>query len=285
MVGHRWCARPGGASPQRGAAAPWGPRDGPAGPCAVPGVGAGGGWVLMPNDIPDWSTQIIRPDTVPAGSPVSLSVGTTITDFTVLKGSHVMTVIVSNYSDVTFIQAIGTTTNVTYLEAYPVVDGLPRPYYLLISSEIDATVAISVTCTSAVTLYVASVGDVPAVAVAQQPALPWQAPNRTPVLIAVGYPGSGNSVSILPAPPAGQALWLHTMTVRWSAIAANTFGKFQTSAGGDLIWDAGATTVDSLFFDFRGSELPEHEGLIFLGQGSAAANASFLQGTITYSIF
>ncbi|HEX3513863.1 MAG TPA: hypothetical protein VHT26_07680 [Trebonia sp.] len=239
----------------------------------------------MPLDVPDWSTQIIRPDTVPAGAPKVLTAGTTITPFTVLKGSHVVTVVVSNYSSTSFIQVIGATSNVTYLEAYPNVDGLPRPYYLLISTEIDAVINVSVTCSATITLYVASVGDVPAVAVAQAPAQPWQAPNRTPGLIAMGYPGSGVSTTVLASPGAGKSLWLHSMTLRWTAVVANCFGKWQDTAGTDMIWEPGATTLDSLFYDFKGTELAQNVGFRFLGQGSAAANASFLQGTIVYSVF
>lgn len=239
----------------------------------------------MTNDVPDWSTQIIRPDTVPAGSPATITAGTTITPFTVLKGSHVVTIVVSSYSSVSFIQVIGATSGVTYLQAYPSVDGLPRPYYLLISTEIDAVINVSVTCSATITLYVTSVGDVPAVAVAQQPALPWQAPNRVPGLIAFGYPGASASVTILATPGAGKSLWIHKIQGRWTSVVANTFGKFQTSASGDLVWEPGATMINPIEYDFGGAELPQNTGLIFLGQGSAAANASFFQGMVTYSIF
>lgn len=239
----------------------------------------------MTNDVPDWSTQIIRPDTIPAGSPWPYPTGTTIKNFPVLKGSHVFTVVVPDSTNVSFVQVIGHTSGITYLTAYPPTDYLHRPYYLIVSSEIDATLDVSVTATVSGTLYAASVGDVPAVAIAQQSALPWQAPNRTPAMIAMGYPGSGAATVVLASPGAGKSLWLHSMTYRWTSVAGNCFGKWQSTGGTDMIWEAGATMLDPVYYSLHGVQLPQNEGFQFLGQGSGAVNASFLQGTIVYSVF
>lgn len=239
----------------------------------------------MPNDVPDWSTQIIRPDTVPSGAPWAYGTGTSTKNFTILKGTHVFTLVIPDFSHVSLVTVTGASTGQTYLKEYPILDILPRPYYMIVSSEIEPNVTVSITASAGATLYAASVGDVPAVAIAQAEALPWQAANQPPQPVNIPYTGAGGTAVILPAPAAPRSLWLHSMSLNWSVVAANTNGIFETTAGNPLINDVGATELSQRTFEFHGGKLPSGDGLQFLGVGAAAASASTILGTLNYSVF
>lgn len=239
----------------------------------------------MTNDVPDWSTQIIRPDTTPSGSPWTYGATGGSQNFTILKGSHVFTVVVPDFSHVSLVTVTGVTSGQVYLKAYPIQDILPRPYYVIISSEIDSSVTVAVTATASATLYAASVGDVPAVAIAQQEALPWQASNQPPAPVNLPYPGAAGTVLLIAAPSSPKSLWLHSISLNWSVVAANTNCTFETTAGNPLIQDVGATELSQRYYSFHGCKLPSGEGVQLLGVGAAAASASTLLGSITYSAY
>lgn len=240
----------------------------------------------MSNDVPDWSVQVIRPDTLPADAPWVFGVGAVSQSFPVLKGSHVFTIVIPHYQNVSILNVTGDTTGQLYLTAYPDTAILPRPYYLIISSEIDSSVTVKMTTTGTGTLYAASVGDVPAVAIAQAEALPWQAANLPPGPMPFGYPGAAGVVTIIAAPATtDESIWLHSISYNWSPVAASTNGKFQDGAGNEIIADTGATDLTQRRHELHGAKLTNGKSLQFVGVGAGAVNASFVSGTVVYSIF
>lgn len=239
----------------------------------------------MPNDVPDWTTQVIRPDVTPSGSPWAYSSGTSMMSFAISRGVHVLAVLVPDFTHVSSLLVKGVTSGVTYLQSYPNDSIVPRPFYAVVAPEVDSFVSVSIVASAGNTLYVTNVADPIAVAIAQADAQPWQAPNLPPVPISFGYPGAAGNAVVIPAPAAPQSIWLHGMTYRWNIVTANSFGAWFTTGGLEIWADPGANDLTQRSVDYRGTKLPVATGLEFTGQGGAAVNSCFAQGTISYSVY
>lgn len=240
---------------------------------------------LMANDLPDWAIQIIRPDDVPAGSPWTYGSAGGTKNFTIAKGSHILCVMVSDFTHVSEILMTGGTSTVEYLRARPFTSIVPRPYYAIVTSAVDVSVTLTVTASQAGTIYLANVHDPVAVAIAQQEAQPWQAPNIPPAPLSFGYPGAAASSIVIPAPAAPLSVWLHSLSYRWNTVTANTFGIWQTTGGLEIIADPGANDLTQRPYEFHGAKLPVAVGLEFTGQGAAAASSAFIQGSVAYAVY
>lgn len=239
----------------------------------------------MAVDLPDYSSAIYRPDDVLAGSPWTYgSTGGTKT-FAVTTGTHIISVLVPDYTHVSSLVMTGSTSTVTYLRAYPNDSIVPRPFYAIVESAVDTQVSITVVASQASTLYISGVHDPVAIAIAQADAQPWQSPNLPPVPISFGYPGSGGTSTVITAPTAPQSVWIHSFSYRWNVVTANSFGIWQSSGGLEICADPGANDLTQRPYEGHGTKLPVGTGLQFVGQGSAAVNSCFAQGMVTYSVY
>lgn len=239
----------------------------------------------MPIDLPDYSTAVFRPDDVLAGSPHSYSSGVTTQDFTVPVGVHVISIVLPGYRTMNSLFVVGKTSGIDYLGAFPAGDIVNQIFYAIVSPSADPVVTVQFDASAPGVAYLAGVHDTVAVAVQPVTAAPWQTPNEQPVPLTFGNPGPSGIVTILSAPAGGGAIFLHTLAYIWTTLAANTFGAFTLDNGTEIYADNPGADISPRSIDFRGQQLTPGHGIQWRQLGSAAASATFIQGTLTYSIF
>ena len=238
----------------------------------------------MPNDLPDWTSAIARPSIQAAGSPWAYPAGSTTKNFPIGADVHSVGILAPDYQNVTLLEVIGHVSGVEYLNVDLAFVNSGPAQWVPVMAAVDTSVDITVHDTGAATLYVVQIFDAQAVLSTPQLPPPWQAPNQHPTTVHFLNPGSGNAVTILPAPGVGQSLYLHTMQWSWDTTVANLTGLWRSSNGTERgVDDASAAGVPR-YMDFRGAQLDPNTAFQFSQTGSAAANSAACHGTITYSI-
>jgi len=239
----------------------------------------------MPNDQPDWTSVVARPQTQLAGSPWSVSIGSNTLNFTITPDTSIIAVMVPALTVITEIKVVGHTSGSVYLDVLPSVQLFPPQFYAVVNSAVDLSVDVTVTATTGSTVYVSSIPDpVAQTTIAQNPA-PWQAPNQPPLHIGLGNPGTGATSTIISAPAAGKSIWLHTMSYNLSGTNAVLFMQLQTSDGHIFHGDIMESDNSRRFFDWRGARLGAGLSVQFLQPATLAANTIFIEGTVTYSVY
>lgn len=239
----------------------------------------------MANDIPDWSNTVFQLDQVLAGSPIAYINGTVTVNFAIPTGVHLLSIVLPNTANVSFLQVAGHTTGVGYFHIDPQLANTTPVYYVFIPYTVDASVDIQITASGTGNAYVSGVTAPLAVAELVQNPAPWQAPNQTAKTISFGNPGSGASQTVIPAPTGGQQIYLHTLSYKWSAINANVFGVWQDGTGMTVHQDTAQADVSTVYQDFKGCKLNADSAFVFHQSGTAAAGASFASGSITYAVY
>jgi len=237
------------------------------------------------NDLPDWATVIARPDTILTGSPMAYVSGSTSGTFAMPTGVHLLSIVLPGFANITNILVTGTSTGVRYFEESPNENIYQAQYYVLIPAGADTSVTVTISAGAPGNAYLTGVSDTVAVAALPQNPAPWEAPNRPPVKVVFANPGSGATVTIIPAQPNSQSIWLHSFEWTWTAVAANVFGNWQDSTPVVIGSDTAAVTASPRFMDWKGAKLTAGASFQFIQTGSAAANTASCLGTLTYSAF
>lgn len=239
----------------------------------------------MPNDQPDWTSVVARPQTQLAGSPYTVASGTDTRTFTLAPDTSIILILIPSFFNVTDLQVHGVTSGFTYIKAQPDLTSY-HPYYTgVISSAVDSQISITISVGSSTTVYVSSVPDaVATLTMPNQPA-PWEAPNQPAQKVDFGNPGQNNVTTLIAAPINAQSIWLHTLAYKWNAAPANAFGVWQTSDGKEIGADAVPSAGGWQFTDFKGVKLGAGFSFGFKQTSTAAAGSFFAQGFCTYSIY
>lgn len=240
----------------------------------------------MPNDQPDYTSVVARPQTQLAGSPWSVVAGANTKTFTLATDTSIVGLLVPSAGGISSLTVTGHTSGITYLSLDPQQVLTPDVYYAIVQSAVDTQIDVAATSTGNFTIYVSSIPDpIAAAQVIQNPA-PWQAPNQMPHHIGFGNPGPNTTVALLSAPGAGLSLWLHTVSFNCSATDANLFLWLQTSNSFVFAGDIRHLDTGRGWFDFKGVRLGTNLALQFIQPTSSTtvANTVFYEGTITYSI-
>ena len=239
----------------------------------------------MPNDQPDWTSVVARPQEQLAGSPWTYPAGDNTKTFPLAADTSIVSVLLPNFATVNQIQIRGHTSGFTYLKEVPANTSY-HPYYMaVINTGVDSSVDVEINAGSSHIAYVSSIPDpVATVALPNQPA-PWQAPNQPPGKVDFGNPGQNNVATVIAAPTNSQSIWLHTLAYKWNAAPANAFGVWQTSDGTEIGADAVPIAGYWQHTDFHGVKLGAGYSLGFKQTSTAAAGSFFAQGFCTYSIY
>lgn len=239
----------------------------------------------MANDLPDWASTVYQPDVAITGSPISYIAGFTTKTLAVPSGVHILNVVLPGFPNISLITVAGATSGVTYLAETPNENIFQKQYFVLIPQLVDTSVVVDITAGAPGTAYVSGMLAPLAVAqLAQNPA-PWQAPNRPPLGFSFANPGAGNSVVILGAPINSMSIWLHSMSWTWTVAGATGGGNFQDSNGVIALKDVPITAGQARYQDFKGAKLSGGFDYQFTQVGALAANMTFCEGSVTYSVF
>ena len=239
----------------------------------------------MPIDLPDYSQAVFRPDDVLAGSPHAYPSGISTQAFTVPVGVHVISIVLPGYRTMNSLFVVGATSGIDYLGAFPAGDIVNQIFYAIVSPSADPVVNIQFDASAPGMAYLAGVHDTVAVAVQPVTAAPWQTPNEPPVELSFGAPGAGGLVSLIAAPAGGGAIFLHSLAYIWTNVVASSNGAFELDNGMGIYADTAQADISPRFMDFRGQQLAAGHGLRWHQFGSAAVSSTFIQGSLTYSIF
>lgn len=239
----------------------------------------------MPNDLPDWTNVVARPQVQLPGSPWAYASGGATKTFTLAADTSILGVLLPDSGNVTLLTVTGTTSGVVYLSVNPVAVKFPPFFYTIIHAAVDPQVSVSIAAGAPNTAYLSSIPDpVAAIATAQNPA-PWQAPNQAPAPVFFGNPGAGNNTTVIAAPANGAAIWLHALAWQWSATDANLTGYWQTSDGTVIHRDTAAKDTAIRPLRFSGVKLGDGLALQYHQVGSTAASTVTAFGSVAYAVY
>jgi hypothetical protein len=239
----------------------------------------------MANDVPDWSSTTVQLDVPLTGSPIAYTNGTVTKTFTIPTGVHMISIVVPKPGDISFMNVLGSSTNARYLQANPSIGNTVSTYYATIPYTVDGQVTINIVANTNGNAYVSGVTAPLAIASLPQNPAPWQAPNQKPIGVNFGNPGQNAASVILPARTDGLTYWLHTFEWIWTSVAANVFGQWQMTDGTVIGYEANIAAGTPRYIDFKGAALNQAVGLEFFQTGSGAANGTFVDGILTYSVY
>lgn len=239
----------------------------------------------MPNDQPDWTSVIGRPQTQLAGSPWAYGTGSNTLTFTLAPDTSIVCILLPNFFNVTSLLVVGHTSGFTYVKAEPLKTSF-HPYYVAaINSAVDTQVDVTVAAGVANTAYVSSIPDpVAAITLPNQPA-PWEAPNQPMLDFAFNNPGAATDVIVIPAPSNAQSIWLHSVFYIPSAANATMAHAWQDSAGTPLWHDTFTTDVSQRRPVLHGVKMAGGKSLNFHQIGAAVAGTISIQGGCVYSVY
>lgn len=239
----------------------------------------------MPKDQPDWTSVISRPQTQLAGSPWNYAATTNTQSFTVAPDCSIVSVLFANPLFVTQLKITGDVSGATYLNVNPSLNNVSLYYPAIINSAVDTSVTITLVAGASGIAYVSSIPDpIAAVSMSTEP-LPWQYANQPLKTIDFSNPGNGNTVTIVPNPPTGQAIYLHSISYLWTVATNTMFGIWQQIGGVELGADNATNGTVPRYMDFHGTKLTSAAGLQYKQTGSAAAGSNFCNGWLAYSIY
>ncbi len=240
---------------------------------------------MAPNDLPDWTSVVARPQTQLAGSPWNYAIGNNVKTFTLAADTSILGILLPNFFNLSQLQVVGHTSGLTYLEADPTVQIWRQFYTIPIMSGIDNAVDITIFAGTASTAYICSIPDsVAVVALADNPA-PWQSANVPPVTIDFANPGQNNTVTVITAPTNSRSLWLHGAYWSWSVAAATANGIWQVSTPTEIGADSPVAAGAARFMDWRGAKLAGGQSLQWKQLGAAASGTTSCYGSISYAVF
>lgn len=240
----------------------------------------------MPNDQPDYTSVVARPQTQLAGSPwVIASSGTHTLAFTLTPDTSILAIMVPALTVVTEITVTGVVSGSLYLDVLPSTELFPNQFYAIVQSAVDTSVNVTVVSTTGTTVYVSSIPDpVAQTSLVTFPA-PWEAPNQPPLHMGFGNPGTGAHTTIIPAPAAGKSIWLHELSYNVSGTNAALYIYWQTSDGTVFAGDICEVDIGRRHFPFRGARLGAGLSVQVMQPPTLAANTIFYEGTAVYSVY
>ena len=240
---------------------------------------------MTPNDQPDYTAVVARPQTQLAGSPYTIGAGTDTRSFTLAPDTSIIMLLIPSFFNVTSLQVHGVTSGFTYLKAAPDLTSY-HPYYpAVISTAVDSQISITISVGATTTIYVSSIPDpVASIVLPNQPA-PWESPNQPPRTVDFGNPGAAATSTIIPAPTNAQSIYLHTMEWVWNTTSATLNGVWQDDTGLEIGAEDITTSTNPRFMDWKGAKMAGGHALQFKQNGALAAGSVFCNGTITYSVY
>lgn len=239
----------------------------------------------MPNDQPDYTSVVARPQTQLAGSPWAYPSGTTTLTFTLAPDTSVICILLPAFPTITSLQVHGHTSTFTYVKAQPILTSF-HPYYVaVINSAVDPQIDVTIATGTAGTAYVSSIPDpVASIVLPNQPA-PWESPNQPVAKMDFGNPGSAAFQTIVPAPSNAQSIYLHSMQWEWNiSTLTDAFGFFRTDDATEILAD-NPSMAGPRYIDFKGAKLAGGKAFQWWQAGAHAANGIFMTGALTYSIY
>lgn len=239
----------------------------------------------MPNDLPDWTSVVARPQTQLAGSPWVYPSGDHTKTFTLAADTSIVCVLLPAFSTVTQLFIRGVTSGFTYLKAAPFNTSFHPYYTAVINSAVDSQVTVEINGTPGNTAYISSIPDpVAQITLPNQPA-PWEAPTMTPAPIDFANPGPGNTVTVIAAPNNAQSIWLHGMQWVYTGATAGTDGQWQDSNGTEISADSVTLNSGPRFHDFKGAKMAGGFAFQYKQIGAAAAGTYNIRGNVCYSVY
>lgn len=239
----------------------------------------------MPNDQPDWTSVVARPQTQLAGSPYTVASGTDTRTFTLAPDTSILMILIPSFFNVTALQVHGVTSGFTYLKAAPDLTSYHPYYTAVIFTAVDPTVSITVSVGASTTVYVSSCPDpVASITMPNQPA-PWESPNQPPLTVDFGNPGPAGTVTIIAAPTNAQSIYLHSFEWVWNTTAATLNGVWQDDSGLEIGAEDTTNNVAPRFMDWKGAKMAGGRAFRFKQNGALAAGSVFCNGTICYSVY
>jgi len=237
------------------------------------------------NDLPDWAQVVSQPDTVLVGSPAFYTPPSYSATFDMPTGTHVLSIAIQDYTDVTSLEVNGLVTGIVYLRINPSQQTYQNQYLVTIPSGTETQVGITVESSVEGSMWVTGISDTVAVAVLPQNPAPWQGPTGPSAFFSFQNPGPGASAQIIASPGLTKSLWLHSMWWLWSVASTNVVGTFQDGisvvTGADMAVTAGVPR----YMDHKGQRLAPDGAFVFKQSGSAAAGTSTCFGGVTYSVY
>jgi len=238
----------------------------------------------MPNDQPDWTSVVARPQVQLSGSPWAYLATTQTKTFVLSADTSIIGILLPGYLSVTTLTVTGHTSGTVYTTLNPSQVRFPDVFYTLVQSGVDTSVDVTITATSTGTAYVSSIPDpVAAAQIIQNPA-PWQAPNQLPAQLNFANPGQNNSATIIAAPSGSQSIWLHSMSWLWTVQSTSMQGIFQDSGGTQFCDDGAFLSGSRAYMDFKGARLDPGTAFVFKQFSATAASTTFCFGGVTYSV-
>lgn len=238
----------------------------------------------MPNDQPDWTSVVARPQVQLAGSPWAYGATTQTQNFVLSADTSIIGILLPGYLTVTVTTVTGHVSGTVYQTLNPSQVRFPDVFYTLVQSGVDTSVDITITASATGTAYVSSIPDpVAAAQIIQNPA-PWQAPNQLPAQLNFANPGNLATATIIAAPSGSQSIWLHTMSWQWTTADSSMHGIFQDSGGTQFLDDGSFVAGTRAYMDFKGARLDPGTSFVFKQFTATAANSTFCFGGVTYSV-
>lgn len=113
----------------------------------------------MPNDSPDWTTNVARPQTAAPGNPYSYGVGLTSVNITITPDVYTLGIVLSTIGSIHNIAVLGEQSGALYLEQEDTLGFVANVQWVPVISALDTTVQVQIMATAAGDMTVALMGE------------------------------------------------------------------------------------------------------------------------------
>jgi hypothetical protein len=125
---------------------------------AVPAVALTGG-IAMPKDSPDWTTNVVTPQTIATGSPYALTAGINDVTVAVTPDTYVLGISVQGSPTISLLKVVGEDSGVVYLNLASSAGPIGSVQYVPILSATDTNVLIQITVAASTEMNVVLMGQ------------------------------------------------------------------------------------------------------------------------------
>lgn len=125
---------------------------------AAPALALTGG-ISVPNDSPDWTTNVTTPQSLAAGSPFTLAAGTQTVDIAINPSVYTIGIALDGSTSMTTLSVTGDQTSAVYLSLSTLRDPIGPVQYVPVMSAVDTSVTIKIISSATVTMNVVLMGQ------------------------------------------------------------------------------------------------------------------------------